>query len=525
MENTKQQSTETKKTIQTSKDSVVKKALKKVFSDKLFLFLAVSSAFNVLLLYYFVFLQTTTFSIFWDSNTTFYNIASLVMTLAIGALFAIVVSFLAWQARYKLKNGGSASGSTFMGAFFGAVSTGCPVCGAFLVSMLGIGGGLAAFPLQGLEIKALALFLLGYSVFLGSKNIASDKCEKCETPKEKRLIAFEKDHVVFNINKETLSPLKPTFVVVGSFVLLLALPVANAKLDLGVSFQKNSFSNFSATEQTSNTPSSGGSSQQSENISASSLLEKVNPKEGYEINATWGDIGPKLLAAGAIDLDKFKSIYKRAGQPLTEKQLKILTEGSDEKIVINRDNAYFMINVLWALGLTNKNPILEKGPLSKYSSNIGYFASTGGWTVGKRPATELYSSSPIITLTQKQQKELEEFANNSYRPCCNNSTAFADCNHGMAALALGEIMAANGATADDMFEALKYFNAFWFPQQYMDLAKYFQIREGKDWEDVDPRIVMGKNYSTASGWSRVRNWLASNNAQEKLPIRGGGCGV
>ena len=496
-----------------SKD-VIKKALKRVFSDPLFVFLAVSSAFNILLLYYFVFLQTTTFSIFWDSNTTFYNVASLLTTLLIGVLFGIVVAFLAWQLKNKSPGKGASAGNSVVGAFFGAIATGCPVCGAFLVSLLGIGGGLTAFPLQGLEVKALSIFLLSYAIFLGAKVISNDNCDVCEIPDKDKLIRVDGDHFVLNVNKKTLNAIKPFLIILASIIVLFAIPFLNAKFNLGVSFQKVGYQSGAETSRIAEGYSS-----------SASLFEVVNPKEGYTINATWGDLGPKVLQSGAIDLEKFKQIYQRAGQPLTDKQLKILTEGSNEKITINRENAYFLINFLWALGLVNENPILDRGPLSKYGSNIGRLASTGGWTIGTKKPMDLYSSSPIIKLTDTQQRELDDFANNSYRPCCNNSTAFADCNHGMAALALGQIMAANGASADEMFEALKYFNAFWFPQQYIDLAKYFQIREGKDWDQVDPRVVMGKNYSTASGWSRVKNWLAANNAGEKLPVNAGGCGV
>lgn len=96
------------------------------------------------------------------------------------------------------------------------------------------------------------------------------------------------------------------------------------------------------------------------------LSEQINPPEGYEINATFGDIGPKLLAIGAIDLEKMKNIYQRAGQPLTEKQIKILTQGSNEKIKITPENSYFLLNFLWAAGLANKNSILDEGPMMKY---------------------------------------------------------------------------------------------------------------------------------------------------------------
>jgi hypothetical protein len=66
--------------------------------------------------------------------------------------------------------------------------------------------------------------------------------------------------------------------------------------------------------------------------------------------------------------------------------------------------------------------------MMQYSEGeIGRFASTGGWTIGAKPATALYSSTPIITLTPEQQARLEEIASAVYRPCCDNHTAFPAC--------------------------------------------------------------------------------------------------
>lgn len=261
-------------------------------------------------------------------------------------------------------------------------------------------------------------------------------------------------------------------------------------------------------------------------INSSDILESINPVDGFTINASYGNLGPQLLAAGAIDLEKMKSLYNESGQPLTQEQIKILTEGSNEKIKITPENSYFLLNFFWALGLANKNIILDEGPMIKYGKDqIGNFASTGGWTLGTKPSTELYSKYEIILLNEKEQAILEEFAFNSYRPCCSNPTGFPDCNHGMAALALGELMAAQGATADEIFEAFKYFNSFWFPQTYLDIATYFKAKEGKDWKKVSGRVVAGKDYSTPQGWQKVRQWLSDNNLIEKAPSSGGGCGV
>lgn len=260
--------------------------------------------------------------------------------------------------------------------------------------------------------------------------------------------------------------------------------------------------------------------------SSESLIGEINPKSGYTINAKYGDIGYKLVKDGAIDFEKFKEVYNSAGEPLTEKQLKILSDGLDEKITINSDNSYFLLNFFWALGLANKNPILDEGEMTKYGEDkIKSFASTGGWTIGKKPVMEIYSNSRIVVLTPEQQKKVEEVSSGVYRPCCGNSTAFPDCNHGMALLGVLELMASNDASTEEMFEAAKYFNAFWFPQNYLDLALYFKSKEGLDFKDIDARIITGKNYSSASGWRETKKWLTENNLIEKAPASGGSCGV
>jgi hypothetical protein len=257
-----------------------------------------------------------------------------------------------------------------------------------------------------------------------------------------------------------------------------------------------------------------------------SLIDQINPADGYPLPVSFGDTGPQLLAAGAIDYDRFTQLYQQRGRPLTEEQLEMLTEGSDAPIVIDRQNAPFLLNFFWALGLVNQNPLLEEGPMMQYGEGgIGRFASTGGWTIGTKPVTDLYASRPLITLTPEQQARLEEVAKGVYRPCCNNPTAFPACNHGMAMLGLLELMASQDASVDEMFTAAKYVNAFWFPQQTSEIAMYFKHSKDLDFDEVDARQLVGANFSSATGFREVHQWLASNGQLEQLPSGGNSCGV
>ncbi len=258
--------------------------------------------------------------------------------------------------------------------------------------------------------------------------------------------------------------------------------------------------------------------------SKDNLFDQINPVNGVEIKATYGQLGPKMVELGVIDLEKFKKVYADSNQPLTPEQTDILTQGADTKIKITRENSYFLLNFFWAVGLANKSAILETGDMTK-NGDQSNFASTGGWSLGRSTAMTYYSKSALIPLTPSQEQLVSQVAGNIYRPCCNNSTAFPDCNHGMALLGVLQLLAANGASEQEMYEAGKYFNAFWFPGNYYDLALYFYNKEGKTFKDVDAKILLSRDYSSAAGWQSVKQWLADKSLIQQSPKQGGGCGV
>ena len=258
------------------------------------------------------------------------------------------------------------------------------------------------------------------------------------------------------------------------------------------------------------------------------LFDEINPKDGYQINAQFNNLGPDMISMGVIDFDKFKQAYAKSGQPLTQEQEDILKNGSNKKIVINRDNSYFLLNFFWAVGLANKSKILDQGEMVNYGGRegAGNFASTGGWTLAKSDAMNYYSQANLITLTPEQEVLLEKVSSNIYRPCCNNSTAFPDCNHGMALLGVLQYMASNEATEQQMYDAAKYFNAFWFPGNYYDLALYFKNKENRSFKNIDSKLLLSKDYSSASGWQAAKQWLAQKGIIQQPPKQqGGSCGV
>ena len=249
-----------------------------------------------------------------------------------------------------------------------------------------------------------------------------------------------------------------------------------------------------------------------------SLVEKeVLPEGGIELPVAWGDMGPRLIELGVIDEAKFKEAVK-----LTPEQEEILTKGTDKKIMINAANGQFVVDMLWALGLAQKSIVYEEGPMGKeYKDKAGNFASTGGWSLARGNAMEHLNRYDLIKLTPEQQKKVGEIAQNVYRPCCGNSTWFPDCNHGMAALAIIELLVAGNVDEATIYRKLLGFNSFWFADSYLYVATYF-ARQGIPWGEVDAKAILGKEYSSAQGAQAIMKKVGQ---LPNRPTRGGSCGT
>lgn len=249
------------------------------------------------------------------------------------------------------------------------------------------------------------------------------------------------------------------------------------------------------------------------------LKEKVLPQKGYVLAVVWGDIGKQLLESGVIDKQKYEEQFSQ--DPGGKEMMQYLDRFSVNQMAINEKNSHFMVNTLWALGLINKSKTLDEGPMRGEGVDTGNMASTGGWTLGSKQAMEYYSSKSLIQLTPKQEELVEKIAQNVYRPCCGNSTYFPDCNHGMAALGYIQLAVKQKIPEKRIYQDLLALNSFWFPEQYVNLAAYFN-KQGTDWKKVDAKLVLGQEYSSAQGASRIKQEVQNFPG---LNIQGGGCGA
>lgn len=250
------------------------------------------------------------------------------------------------------------------------------------------------------------------------------------------------------------------------------------------------------------------------------LEAQVLPKNGITLPVTWNDLGKQMIEAGVIDKDKFESLYAQRGG-LDDEVKNLLYGENNGKLKINTQNSGTILNLLWAFGLANKNPILEEGPMQdERYGGAGRFASTGGWPLSTGGAMNHYSAHAFAALTEKQQKLVERVSQNIYRPCCGNSVYFPDCNHGMAMLGLLELMASQGVDEEEMYKAALQVNSYWFPDTYLTIAKYFEKR-GVEWSDVNPKEVLGSAYSSAQGYGQILAEVTPPQSRSG----GNGCGV
>ncbi len=240
------------------------------------------------------------------------------------------------------------------------------------------------------------------------------------------------------------------------------------------------------------------------------MAGQVIPPNGHQSKVALAGSIVALTRSGVIDRKKLEALYTQgAGDPRELAQL--LDYPSYRPILLTATNARLYVNLLWPLGLANRMAANKGSPLN--GPDLPRYASTGGWTLGKQPNGAAYFNSlPVVPLNPEQEALVIRVGQHTFRPCCNNSSFFQDCNHGSALLGLLALGASQGLGEDDLYREALAFNAFWFPEHYTHIALYFKVVDGIDWRKVDARTALGANFSSASGMQA--------NVSRPLQIRG-----
>ena len=240
------------------------------------------------------------------------------------------------------------------------------------------------------------------------------------------------------------------------------------------------------------------------------------------------DIGrpvARLVEAGAIDREKFLKAHERRG-PVPDWVLQAL-DGLPQELILSVETAPYHLNLLWPFGLATRAAFNEDSPMR--GDDLANFASTGGWTLGREDNGAFYFNAvETLTLTPDQTDMVRRLAENVFRPCCGNSAFFQDCNHGSAMLGLIELAAASGRSSAEILELAKVANGFWYPQEYAEIALYFDAMEDLPWKNVPADRALSAQFSSTQGFQvNVRAQLAHRGilAREAGNRGGSGCGV
>jgi len=157
---------------------MLKLTVKDILRQKSFGSIAVISGVLLGIAYYFLTLSSATTHFQIDMVVSpGYIAASIGLTFVVAILggtnIALVVYNIKTQKTMNLKKGGT---SAIFGGALAAFTPGCPACTTSLTAVLGIVGGLAIFPLQGLELKFVSIAALSFSIWWAMRSINKASC-------------------------------------------------------------------------------------------------------------------------------------------------------------------------------------------------------------------------------------------------------------------------------------------------------------------------------------------------------------
>ncbi|MBI2577569.1 MAG: hypothetical protein HYV77_01860 [Candidatus Wildermuthbacteria bacterium] len=428
-----------------------------------------------------------------------------ILTIAAVFLFGLNLALFVYRWRrygfglWSFGKGGSSSGLASIAAF---AASACPVCGSTFLSAVGIAGGLSAFPFGGLELKALSVAFLVLPIWFTTRELKKASCRDGTCPVSKD-DSFKERDIKWSMALVSM-------ITLGALVgwnMLKADPVV-VQAFRGQENRIASGNLFAAVA--------------SDTLLAE-IQENVLPSQGFQSKIALKNSIVKLVEEGVIDKEKVEELYeKRGGIPYEMRSM--IEKPSDIPIILTSENAGYYVNMLWALGLSNYMSTNETSPIK--GKSLFNFASTGGWTLGKaKNGGEYFNKFKIVELSLEQEAVVTEIAKNTYRPCCDNSTFFQDCNHGSALLGLLSLGVTQGLSEEELYKEALAFNSFWFANTYIETALYFKAVKGVDWKDIDAKLVMSKEFSSASGW--YKNIHAKVQDLGLIPKQqgGSGCGV
>ena len=157
---------------------MLKLTIKDVLKQKTFGLIAIISGVILGVGYYFLTLEMALTHMSAEIELLpMYITASITLTAIVAVLAGINIALVAYniktQRSMNMKKNGTGA---ILGGALTAFTPGCPACTTSLSAVLGIVGGLAIFPLQGLELKLVSIAALTFSIWWAMRNINNASC-------------------------------------------------------------------------------------------------------------------------------------------------------------------------------------------------------------------------------------------------------------------------------------------------------------------------------------------------------------
>ena len=152
---------------------MLKLTIKDILKQRTFGMIGIISGLTLGVLYYFLTLEMTFAHLSTEMEILpLYIAVSITLTVIVAILAGINIALVAYNIKTQRNRNMKKSGtSAVLGGAITAFTPGCPACTTSLSAVLGNVGGLAIFPLQGLELKLISIGALTFSIWWAMRNI------------------------------------------------------------------------------------------------------------------------------------------------------------------------------------------------------------------------------------------------------------------------------------------------------------------------------------------------------------------
>ena len=157
---------------------MLKLTIKDILKQRTFGMVGIISGVTLGVLYYFLTLEMALTHLSAEIELLpLYMTASIGLTGIVAILAGINIALVAYNIKTQRNKNMKKSGtSAVLGGALTAFTPGCPACTTSLSAVLGVVGGLAIFPLQGLELKIISVGALIFSIWWAMRNINNTTC-------------------------------------------------------------------------------------------------------------------------------------------------------------------------------------------------------------------------------------------------------------------------------------------------------------------------------------------------------------